>query len=747
MSSSPLPLPGAQPGEVRLYDGLFATTLNIALGVLSAGLLLLLALALHWRVRLVSVLPLFVLFTGLLDMVLDAAFIVVIPVTTPALLLTRDMAAAFFIASSLCNVLLLLHFFRTILRGSEKNAPFVRWLRKHNGTFASLLLLSLSGARMMTLIHSRLLELDRFTAPLTVRAIDRLETLGLITVLLEDVPQLVLTILVTHWTQTWDSIAMASIALNGLMVLLGVGCRVLTAAQLLDAERQASDVVPAEFHKTGDVFATGSAKKWRYFFGARAGDWGSGGTAGGGAGGSPSGSGSGSPRSRSGSASESGGGGGGGGGGTGAARSDATADAILAEYYSTHMGECETRSPALAAAKAATTAAVRSGQLAVAALGGAEKGDSAELAGQPVAWWEWWVWGGTARGAEASEAASSPGAGGASTQGLGGSARAAGVRAAGRAGGAAATSHPTLGLSVGELVGAVGAPASQMFAVYEDVRAGEAAASAAAAEAVARGGRSSDAVEPPAAEGSAARNLIRALQSSLSAGAGAAAGGEGRRADDAAGAGASSSAGGSSSPQLPPSSRRRPPLAPVDPLFDITREQRPPRSLLVGSSSSGISALPMAGPPQGAVPPLVLEPPEGGQEPPPLPPRRAHALAQVQAQAPMQEPEQAQVSEQPSEEPPQATSRAQAQAEDGAAPAPSARAARTAAMMMAGGARGVTASGTAAAAPPVPSAAIAAEGAVPAPSTAAVGLTATEWRPPVPTRPWSASVPSSPRRK
>ena len=132
---------GASPEGGGDYATFYGDILGWTACLLVCSLALVLALAAHWRVRPLSLLPLLTLYLGVADFIGDAAFIAVIPTASPALRATRDLAAAFLVCSAASNILLLLAFFRTILRGSEKNAPFVRWLRKHQGTFWGVLAL------------------------------------------------------------------------------------------------------------------------------------------------------------------------------------------------------------------------------------------------------------------------------------------------------------------------------------------------------------------------------------------------------------------------------------------------------------------------------------------------------------------------------------------------------------------------------------------------------------------------------
>lgn len=279
MSARPPPLHnatgGGDPAVDRSFTGVYGNVFNIAVGLLVLSLLAVVGFAVHKRMRAIAVVPVFVFYLGVMDFIGDATFVAVIPDTTPALARIRQLAIAFFACSSAANLVILLVFFGWLVyRGGEKNAPFVRWLRKHQGTFWGLMALSLSGARMMTLVHSRMFDIDKFTAPLTMRAIDALDLIGMVTVLLEDVPQLVLTVLVTNWTETWDSVAYSSLGLNAASIALGVACRVLTYQNLRDADRSGShDVVPAEFHKTHDVYLKGHSKRWRYFSGASSSEW------------------------------------------------------------------------------------------------------------------------------------------------------------------------------------------------------------------------------------------------------------------------------------------------------------------------------------------------------------------------------------------------------------------------------------------------------------------------------------------
>ena len=219
--------------------------------------------------KLVSLFPLFIVYLSCLDFVGDIAFMSVAPLAPgnrEYLTILRDCLYSVASFAFLLNILALYLFFRRLAASTdEKDKPFARWREIHPGTFWTVLLLSGTGGRLMTVIHSRLLDIGKFSAPLTTRAIDQLELLGVLSVLFEDLPQLILSILITSETGTWTSVSYASIAINALGLCFGIGCRGYTAMLLSDSERAKVDAPPPEFFKVHTAFATESVKFFRYF--------------------------------------------------------------------------------------------------------------------------------------------------------------------------------------------------------------------------------------------------------------------------------------------------------------------------------------------------------------------------------------------------------------------------------------------------------------------------------------------------
>ena len=272
-SSTASPSSSASPAQDSYFDDertFLAIYGNLFIGVsaiFGASIIVLLLWAVRLRVRPLSILPIFIVYLGLADAISDATFAAVMPTSSRELQIAQKCAIAIIFVAAVTNIVALLVLFRSILvSGVEKNDPFVRWYNNHRITFWSFLTLSFTGARMMTVVHSRMFDMDRFTAPLTVRAIDKLDLLGIVTVLIEDVPQAVLTILVTQWTDTWDSVSYSTLVFNMLTIALGVGCRAyVLQMNLRDADRRAADHVPAEFHKSHAAYTKGTTKSWRYF--------------------------------------------------------------------------------------------------------------------------------------------------------------------------------------------------------------------------------------------------------------------------------------------------------------------------------------------------------------------------------------------------------------------------------------------------------------------------------------------------
>ena len=257
---------GGAPGGrsyAQIYGSFFA----------AAGVLTVLSFAwsfwyaLHRKAPWWSALPIYIVYISLGDFVSDFTFIAYMPRDTPTLDYVRTSAIVFTIGASFVNMAVVFAYLGWIVaRGEEKHRPFVRWLHVHRLCVGVLLFLSLTSARMLTLIYSGMFGLAMFSAPLPVSTMEVLDLLGLITVILEDVPQLAITVWISDTTATWDSVAFTAVAFSVLSVVITSGCRWVTYLYLVDKDRHDNDAVYSDHAKASKAFAQGNMRDMRYMF-------------------------------------------------------------------------------------------------------------------------------------------------------------------------------------------------------------------------------------------------------------------------------------------------------------------------------------------------------------------------------------------------------------------------------------------------------------------------------------------------
>jgi hypothetical protein len=246
-----------------LYGGLYVSV--SAIGVLS---FIAAVLYVYFsRKKMVSLIPIWIFYVGIFDFISDVTFAATFPDGSNLLLLLRMCLIIFNVVSAVSNLIMLSIFFWWCLyRGGEVYGPFRKWLIHNRITFYTCLFFSFTGARFVTLIHCRLFDSDKFSAPLPISAIDKLDLLGMITVFFEDIPQMILNIIVSTATNTWDSVAYTQLSLSVLSVAVGALCRGYTLILLVDSERVRHDIYPSDFAKAHVAYEKGSVSRLRYMF-------------------------------------------------------------------------------------------------------------------------------------------------------------------------------------------------------------------------------------------------------------------------------------------------------------------------------------------------------------------------------------------------------------------------------------------------------------------------------------------------
>jgi len=266
-SNSTLPSGRVAP---RSYYGFYGVFFIAAAVVVVVSMV---AAAVHaWRRRAsaLSVLPLYILYISVGSFVSDFTFISSVPREPPLVDGLRTASIVLVLGASVINVGASLAYLVWIVRFGDgaKFDPFKRWLHGHTALVGGLLVSSVTSSRMLSLMHSGLFEYYAFSAPLPVSAIETLDLIGMITTLLEDVPQLCIYIVISTVSATWDSVAFTAVAFSAASVVLTLSCRAVMLRHIVDEERQRGDFYDPRNLKAHKIYRKGSLRSMGYLYGA-----------------------------------------------------------------------------------------------------------------------------------------------------------------------------------------------------------------------------------------------------------------------------------------------------------------------------------------------------------------------------------------------------------------------------------------------------------------------------------------------
>ena len=246
--SAPAPAPEA---VARTYVDVYGDYF-IAFGVLFVASLVWCAwYARHRRAAWWSLRPRHVIYLGVGDTFSDFTFIAQMSTKQLDWSAVRTSAFVLTCLAALLNVVVMVWYLRRIVLNNEpKHRPFIRWLQVHRHVVVALLLFSLSSARFLTLMYSSLFELAMFSAPLPVSAMEAIDLISLITVLVEDLPQLAFVVYVSEvGDQGWDNFAITAVAFSLIIIAVTTSSRWCTLVFYLNKEHRANDAVYADHAK------------------------------------------------------------------------------------------------------------------------------------------------------------------------------------------------------------------------------------------------------------------------------------------------------------------------------------------------------------------------------------------------------------------------------------------------------------------------------------------------------------------
>jgi hypothetical protein len=116
--------------------------------------------------------------------------------------------------------------------------PFWRFFYKNQAVCAIVFLLSATNCSLFTVISSRLLGLAAFSAPVDAMTESRLSARGIVSNLLEDLPQLVVQIVIASRQETISILVLTSILTSGITLVFGLSKRLLVYEMTKAAVKQ-----------------------------------------------------------------------------------------------------------------------------------------------------------------------------------------------------------------------------------------------------------------------------------------------------------------------------------------------------------------------------------------------------------------------------------------------------------------------------------------------------------------------------
>jgi hypothetical protein len=143
------------------------------------------------------------------------------------------------------NILLLIRELR-----SDSMVPFWRFFYKNQAVGATVFLLAATNCSLFTVISSRLLGIVALSAPVSAVTESRLSARGIFSNLLEDLPQLVVQIVIASRQETLNVLVLTSILTSGVTLAYGVTKRMLVYEMTKAAAKQKNRVGEGSMSRT-----------------------------------------------------------------------------------------------------------------------------------------------------------------------------------------------------------------------------------------------------------------------------------------------------------------------------------------------------------------------------------------------------------------------------------------------------------------------------------------------------------------
>lgn len=155
------------------------------------------------------------------------------------------IASLVFLILPLCVNSVILHL---VLREERRtNSRWSEFVRRHSSMYYFTIVLSLGNPGNMRLLSSEILKAERFSGPLSEHTDYQLQLGGLVTVLLEDIPQFVLQLLVLQKQEELEMTTVLALVFTSLALLFSFGKRIyiyIYGVDDLDESKVWGDDVP-----------------------------------------------------------------------------------------------------------------------------------------------------------------------------------------------------------------------------------------------------------------------------------------------------------------------------------------------------------------------------------------------------------------------------------------------------------------------------------------------------------------------
>jgi len=164
----------------------------------------------------------FVVLVGVVDLITHIVFLLTAYNEAQVPRTLFGMAMLFVILPMLAN----LGFAMWFLLQMSRDDGDPHWFAQHHTVVAIVATVAMTNAESVSLLRSRLYNLDMFSAEWPDWALDRIEYFGVVPVFLQDIPQIVIQSLITSRTNDFNSAALASIFMASVSITKEVVSRV-----------------------------------------------------------------------------------------------------------------------------------------------------------------------------------------------------------------------------------------------------------------------------------------------------------------------------------------------------------------------------------------------------------------------------------------------------------------------------------------------------------------------------------------